>query len=69
VATATNYSREVGVLLVLSLVNKQLVEHKDFVENHGFDIGVDEDLGDAKELRRNCAGSYSQRDTRSPGRG
>jgi hypothetical protein len=56
VATATNYSREVGVLLVLSLVNKQLVEHKDFdliwefVENHGFNIKVDEDLEDAKEL-------------------
>jgi hypothetical protein len=53
VATGTNYSREVGVLLGLSLVNKQLVEHKDFdliwefVENHGFDIGV---LEDAKEL-------------------
>jgi hypothetical protein len=43
VATATNYSREFGVLLVLSLVNKQRLEHKDvdliweFVENHGFD--------------------------------
>jgi hypothetical protein len=53
VATATNYSREVGVLLVLSLVNKQLVKHKDFdliwefVYNHSFDIGV---LEDAKEL-------------------
>jgi hypothetical protein len=32
VATATNYSREVGVLLVLSLVKEQLVEHKDFDE-------------------------------------